>query len=542
MASGQCLLRKADPDPNWNLGDQPRPYRQDNGGKYVYDYPGGQVWSLDCGGVYHGRDQYLANGLLRGNTGTPGAGSNRTVTCAITSWNPSMKSRCCSADQTAMDGQQCDPEWCLFSDQCVPETQTYCNQTQADGTRRFENDNSCNQDSNWRRENPAVWDTMVSQFCNDPANILKPVCQTFCARPDTNCDAGQAAYAKQQWAAAGGDATKQAVVMNDEVAACFLNAAQPAFFTNLFASRAAKLQPTNALPDYPECIYPPCATSRFQTFAEKSRPSRCPNVEQCISINQINNDGTINGNINAQNTVNCSFTAQACKPGQRFDPTPGVGGGCFDCPAGTVVSSDGSTCVSTTPTGPTGPPTGPTGPPTGPTGPPTGPTGPPTGPTGSGGATGGTWARIRSWAKANPVPLAVGAVSILALGIFIGVTSRQRRRRVAAQRWEQYNSDPALVYSTNGSPGYTPGPDASQQYASTPGPDGSLGYLPGPDSVQSTPGTQAFDSSQQYSPELYAAQYAQYAQQVQQPPQAEPLQPALATPFPGVNPPGFNSA
>jgi hypothetical protein len=535
MASGQCLMRKADPAHAWNASCpnwgtcQPLPYRQDSNGKYVYDYPGGQVWRTDCSGVYHGSDWGWAVGMLPGNTATPGSGSNNTVSCAITSWNPSMKSACCSGASTDFDAQQCDPEWCLFSDQCVPETQTYCNQTQGDGTRRFENDTSCNQDSNWRRENPAVWDTMVSQFCNDPANILKPVCQAFCMRTDTNCDAGQSAYVKQQWAAAGTDVTKQDAVIVDEMAACFLDAAQPDFYGKLFDARAKYLQPGgaggSALPEYPECIYPPCASSRFQTFAEKNRPSRCPNVEQCISVTQINNDGTINNStINAQNTNNCSFTAQACKPGQRFDPTPGVGGGCFDCPAGTVVSADGSTCVSTAPTGPTGPPTGPTGPPTGPTGPPTGPTGPPTGPTG------GTWARIRAWAKANPVPLAVGAASIVALGILLGVTARNRRRRVSAQRWAQYNAETSNV---------VPGPNGLQQVYNTPDSVAQL-YSPGPQ------GPQAFDASQQYSPEFYASQYAQQglqAPQALQGPQASAgLDAPATTPFPGVNPPGFNSS
>lgn len=80
---------------------------------------------------------------------------------------------------------------------------------------------------------------------------------------------------------------------------------------------------------------------------------RCPPIQQCISINHVDNNGSISGGISMNTSNNCSFKAAACKDNQYLatvecpDCTNKTKQICQECPDGKKPNNDHTSCVYT---------------------------------------------------------------------------------------------------------------------------------------------------------------------------------------------------
>jgi hypothetical protein len=154
--------------------------------------------------------------------------------------------------------------------------------------------------------------TLLS-FCKG-SNLELKTCKNFAAQPNVNLDVEITNYC----------ATLENKIAN-ELCGCFM---PQEFYNNYFNDFSSALQsgsskyifkdkfgnpvdPNNnysGLPKKPECYYSNCASSKYIPFLQKSNPTVCPDVLQCITIKEINNNGTINTGSIDFGTSTCSIT------------------------------------------------------------------------------------------------------------------------------------------------------------------------------------------------------------------------------------------
>jgi hypothetical protein len=228
--------------------------------------------------------------------------------CKKSSWDTTKQSSCCSAPSNAMSVTDCDPNWCLFSDQCVDATADWC----ADQNRLAEVGGTCAANGAWAQANPVAWANAMTKWCSaSNANLKNAQCLQFIVNPpqNINTDAILIDNVVRQWSQATTDGAKQDVI-NDTTTACWMDYAQPGFYSNLYKSASALVPGLSGLPIDPVCIHPVCASSQFKSQAARAveGSKRCPAVQQCIAVNQISNEGTVR-DMTLNNTNNCSFSA-----------------------------------------------------------------------------------------------------------------------------------------------------------------------------------------------------------------------------------------
>jgi hypothetical protein len=151
-------------------------------------------------------------------------------------------------------------------------------------------------------------------FC--AANLPDPRCLTYCNSND--CTA-----VGQSYALSLGDKAH----LSGE-AACFM---PQSYYQNYFASLRKQVNglPDN-IPDFPECFYPMCATSKYKSF----RQPTCPSVLNCIQNVEVAPSGTINGNVTINQSNQCKLTAA------------GAGGSASSASCNSVSCGPHGTCAS----------------------------------------------------------------------------------------------------------------------------------------------------------------------------------------------------
>jgi hypothetical protein len=82
------------------------------------------------------------------------------------------------------------------------------------------------------------------------------------------------------------------------------------FYQKFFASLQAKLSLPTGVPTLPRCYYPPCATQLTNLTASVKGINVCADVQNCLQIATINNDGTINAKDISVNMANSGCNAQ----------------------------------------------------------------------------------------------------------------------------------------------------------------------------------------------------------------------------------------
>jgi hypothetical protein len=440
----ECPYRKAPPATlSVNGVDKPNYWKQSyDTDTPTYTYPQYPVdipynllyWNDSCSAVKvfnqsYGDPNYsyLNQNILPGNVAQPGPGCNNWIldgpncrTCAVVSWNPAMKSACCNAPQEEMTAAQCDPSWCRYSSECILETQQYCSaplsSTDPTSKRRFEdttNTPECTYGGRWQMTFPDEWDAMVRPFCSDPNNLTRPVCKQFCGRDDVNCDEVLRAYASNTWAAANTNEKKLAMV-SDPLTACWMDTAHNGWYADLYQSQSALVTSLDAMPKDPICVHGPCVASPYKPFASKGSANTCAPVIQCISINQMQNDGQIAG-YTSNNNVNCNLNTNPsqctsnqyieqqdctpCPPDQTCAPcVDGKRDACKTCPSGSKPKADRSGCQDGTMANEPSSSSS-------------------SGPSGSAGALSFTkmWTRIRTWIKNHPDTSILAGTVVVAL-------------------------------------------------------------------------------------------------------------------------------
>jgi hypothetical protein len=168
---------------------------------------------------------------------------------------------------------------------------------------------------------PSYTDTANLQICSDQAlngynsegcfNLMAVEC-----KKDMNLDQGQClAYCSYTNTGASAECDNwlteycaaQADPVNNPLCPCYMPST---FYQKFFASLQAKLSLPTGVPTLPRCYYPPCATQLTNLTASVKGINVCADVQNCLQIATINNDGTINAKDISVNMANSGCNAQ----------------------------------------------------------------------------------------------------------------------------------------------------------------------------------------------------------------------------------------
>ena len=78
----------------------------------------------------------------------------------------------------------------------------------------------------------------------------------------------------------------------------------------------------------PECTYPSCSASTAVPYAIKTKQKECPNIQQCLIVTSVNNQGQINGDVTIIPDVKCTQNVtdpSGTTPGGLTPPSSGGG-------------------------------------------------------------------------------------------------------------------------------------------------------------------------------------------------------------------------
>jgi hypothetical protein len=194
---------------------------------------------------------------------------------------------------------------------------------------------------------------VLTEYCKGD-NLRSDVCKNFCALNDVNCDNILGAYC----------AANPSLLQTDPgLCGCFQT---NDYYTNYFNSlkdAAGGLGPYASLIEKQNCYFPQCAVdTALKPYSVKSNSGaqQCPNIQQCIQVNDISTNGTVQGgDININNSINCSWAQPDCGPNQILAVKPcgtfaqdkdskGCSA-CQDCPPGTKPNADKTQCIAPPP-------------------------------------------------------------------------------------------------------------------------------------------------------------------------------------------------
>jgi hypothetical protein len=166
---------------------------------------------------------------------------------------------------------------------------------------------------------------IMNQYCKATSDqLLDPVCtgpQGFCATTTDqylNCDSELTNYCQNLLS------DEEALVQ--PVCACFM---KPSFYQNYFNSLSNTIN-LAVTEDLPACFYGPCAASPIKSSDQKTKRGpggkACPDVNACITVAEVDNQGTIKGSIVINQDVSCvgQVSLKSCPEGQVVDPTTGL--------------------------------------------------------------------------------------------------------------------------------------------------------------------------------------------------------------------------
>lgn len=213
--------------------------------------------------------------------------------------------------------------WCISNPtECSEVKNKYCS--------LFPSSKSCVQ---WCTEGSTGMDsklcrTALENFCVGN-NLESKSCKDFCLA--TNCDTEIAKYC----ANLGNNALK------NDYCGCFMSTQ---FYENFFNSAKTKGIDLG-YPSIPQCYYPKCSASRYQTAESRRNPPRCPDVQSCIQITNIEAGGNISGDIIINNDNKCNF-AQRTQDCKKPDEYLNKDKKCIPCPTGTKPSQDKLSCFN----------------------------------------------------------------------------------------------------------------------------------------------------------------------------------------------------
>jgi len=226
----------------------------------------------------------------------PSNGVNR---CNGNSYDPKNLVDCCIGLKRG--SHDCPNCWCPGQPKCHEALKSYCAVPDTSGVARMETDTKC---QTWCNQFPQECAQFKSDYCRGH-RLETEMCRTYCAEKDTNCDAKLEEYCNSI-------GVEQA--LKSPLCGCFLG---DGFYGNYFKSLTAQVSSPSGIPPIKECYFPKCASSNMKPYQYKQEATTCPDVNQCINEVNINNDGSIEGNINIIGENECQFvqkTTTACDP------------------------------------------------------------------------------------------------------------------------------------------------------------------------------------------------------------------------------------
>ncbi len=195
---------------------------------------------------------------------------------------PASAAKCCSL----IDGYN-PSQMCVDEDSCAPQV---CQDLALTVTSS----------STGPSYSPTCHNLLATKYC--PTNTNSDVCDEFCENEGTNCDLIYQGYCKT---------LTEEQARKDPNCGCFMDVFNEDYYKNFFLDLRKKVAFNQTIPAYPGCFYPDCALSKAKDFVSKQQT--CPNIQQCLIVNEINNDGTISGDINVDSSTDCTFIQPADK-------------------------------------------------------------------------------------------------------------------------------------------------------------------------------------------------------------------------------------
>ena len=176
--------------------------------------------------------------------------------------------------------------------------------------------------------------TNLQTFCNDE-NLTSPSCIAFCESREINCDAQIQKYCNKL--------TYEQKISPEynQLCGCFMGSD---FYDKFFKSFNQQIFIESGLPVLPQCYYPYCSSSEMKSYNVKTSQTPCPDVQNCIQNIDINNDGTIDGDININQSGNCNFVRKkisSCNEIKQFIKD----NNCVNCPENSVSNKKQDKCL-----------------------------------------------------------------------------------------------------------------------------------------------------------------------------------------------------
>ena len=180
--------------------------------------------------------------------------------------------------------------------------------------------------------------TAGAAYCATALN--DPACVPFCKVYD--CTAIGQAYTRDKlaaWQAANpsglilsADGADDTFLSAYPESACFL---ESKFYTDYFNSMRKLYDGMESIADIPACAFTPCATSD-----RKPLNITCPANQSCITISNVENDGTINGAFSSPTSSTCQLRSDVSPAAPAAEPAGPAG------PAGPAAEPAGPAAAS----------------------------------------------------------------------------------------------------------------------------------------------------------------------------------------------------
>lgn len=214
----------------------------------------------------------------------------------------------------------------LMKDWCFQEVSAGCKSAGQPSCLRIEASSAC---QTWCDENTNVCTVnLKKQYCVGN-NLQTDFCLDFCKGTSGNCDTALGEYCKNL---TNDQFTQDA--SNNNLCGCFHKAS---FYANYFDNLNSKVLGIDNTPGLKQCYFNECAVSNFKPQGSNDQP--CPSVNQCITVANINNDGTILGDVTIKQDGACSAYSLNCKQNERISQ-----GKCEACTGSSVASGDHLSC------------------------------------------------------------------------------------------------------------------------------------------------------------------------------------------------------
>ncbi|AYV80864.1 MAG: hypothetical protein Harvfovirus8_25 [Harvfovirus sp.] len=218
-------------------------------------------------------------------------------------------------------------EWCRNQERRTDGKRNRCLDAKAKYCSKYTSDINC---VDYCKDSDICFGALKT-FCQGD-NLKSPVCQNYCNKEGVTCDAELEKFCKGM-CVKNGDKYDCSVALKPETKAicgCFL---PEDFYTEITDAITKKYNLPNYTPSLKQCYYPACSQSDWKPALERKEKTKCPEVNACIQVSNIDISGHFTGDITVENNI-ASCGAITAKPGNckvltQFENPDGK---CVDCP------------------------------------------------------------------------------------------------------------------------------------------------------------------------------------------------------------------